>query len=134
MVQGKQKFALWLTPVGSRLVEDHYREDNCKSKSEFIERAVDFYCGFLDTDKAADYLPLTLCASLEGVLQQFGDRLGLILFKQAVELGMMGRLVAADSHMDSETIRALRDRCVVDVKKTKGQLSFRDMLRLQKDE
>ena len=129
MVKGKKKFALWLTPGGFKKMEEQYRKDGCKSRSEFIERAIDFYCGFLNTDRCGDYLPQAVSSTIDGALLTFGDRLGRILFKQAVELGMMGRLVAADSQLDNGTIDELRSRCVLDVKKTKGQLSFRDMLR-----
>ena len=45
MVKNKEKFALWLTPEAKRLIEKKYQEDNCGSKSEFIEKAVRFYCG-----------------------------------------------------------------------------------------
>lgn len=130
MVQGKQKFALWLTPDGMQQVQAHYRKDCCKSQSEFIERAVYFYCGYLDTDKKGVYLPQALGTVLEGVLLQFGDRLGRLLFKQSVEISMMGRIIAADTELDGGTVTQLRDRCVKDVQQTNGQLSFRDMLRI----
>ncbi len=57
MVRDKQKFALWLTPETNQKIEGHYRGDNCKSQSEFTEKAVKFYCGYLDTEGADDYLP-----------------------------------------------------------------------------
>ena len=59
----------------------------------------------------------------------FGDRLGRLLFRLVVEVGMMGRLIASDTAMDSETIERLRAECVRDAKKTNGQISFRDALR-----
>ena len=45
MVTGKVKFALWLTPETRALVEENYRADNCKSQSEYIEKAIEFYSG-----------------------------------------------------------------------------------------
>ena len=45
MVIGKEKFALWITPEAKREVETHYKQDNCKSQSEYIEKAVRFYSG-----------------------------------------------------------------------------------------
>lgn len=43
MVIGKEKFALWITPEAKKEVEAHYKQDNCKSQSEYIEKAVRFY-------------------------------------------------------------------------------------------
>ena len=52
MVIGKEKFALWITPEAKKEVEAHYKQDNCKSQSEYIEKAVRFYSGYLDTEHA----------------------------------------------------------------------------------
>ena len=45
MVKDKVKFALWITPEAKAIVEGHYLADNCKSQSEYIEKAVRFYSG-----------------------------------------------------------------------------------------
>lgn len=52
-----------------------------------------------------------------------------MLFRLVVEGSMMGRIIAADTAMDNETIERLRAKCVQDTKKTNGQISFRDALR-----
>ena len=56
------------------------------------------------------------------------------LFKQSVEIGMMGRIIAADSDLGGDTIERLRARCVQDAKRTNGQISFRDILRIKAPE
>lgn len=38
-------------------VEKQYRQDNCRSKSEFIEKAVHFYVGYICSADKSDYLP-----------------------------------------------------------------------------
>ena len=42
MVKGKQKTTVFFTPSVRGKIEDTYRSDNCKSQSEFIEKAVEF--------------------------------------------------------------------------------------------
>ena len=49
MAGNKIKFPLWLMPECKQVVEDNYREDQCQSRSEFIEKAIWFYAGFLHT-------------------------------------------------------------------------------------
>ena len=66
MVIGKEKFALWITPEAKKEVEAHYKQDNCKSQGEYIEKAVRFYSGYLDTKHAEAYLPRILSDVLEG--------------------------------------------------------------------
>lgn len=132
MVSGKIKFALWLTPEAKRLVDEGYRSDNCASRSEFIEKAVRFYCGYLAAEEAGAYLPRVLASSLEGMLNLFGDRISHLLFKQAVELAMLTHIIAADTDVDEEALERLRGRCVRNVGETRGSISFRDILRFQK--
>lgn len=129
MKKEKTRFALWIDEETLKQVQEHYSNDGCRTQSEFIARAIRFYCGYLTAKKAGDYLPSTVASTLEGVLLMFGDRLGRLLFRLVVEVGMMGRIIASDTAMDSETIERLRAECVRDAKKTNGQISFRDALR-----
>ena len=129
MKKEKTRFALWIDEETLKQVQEHYSSDGCRTQSEFIARAIRFYCGYLTAKKAGDYLPSTVASTLEGVLLMFGDRLGRLLFRLVVEVGMMGRIIAADTAMDNETIERLRAKCVQDTKKTNGQISFRDALR-----
>ena len=132
MVIGKEKFALWITPEAKREVEAHYKQDNCKSQSEYIEKAVRFYSGYLDTKHAEEYLPRVLSDVLEGKLSAFGKRIGHLIFKQAVDQNIMANLVAYLSNVDLDTLQKLRVRCVKNVKETNGEVDFQDAFRFQK--
>ena len=83
MVKGKERATVWFSPAIKDKIEDHYRADNCKSQSEFIEKAVEFYLGYLNTKNASAFLPGVLSTVLIGALDNFGHRIGSILFKQA---------------------------------------------------
>lgn len=128
----KQKFALWLTPEGKEIVEQHYRQDNCQSRSEFIEKAIHFYCGYLDAQNTGDYLPRVLAEVLEGSFNTLAKRMGRMQFKQLVETAMIMHILAADSDMDLERLNKLKGRCVQDVLRTNGEIDFGDILRFQK--
>ena len=132
MVTGKEKFALWLTPEAREMVREAYRGDNCASQSEFIEKAVRFYCGYLGAKKDGAYLPRVLAEILEGILSTFGSRVGRLLFKQIVEQSILAHIVAADTDMDLDTLERLRGYCVQDARRTNGEISFQDILRFQK--
>ena len=132
MVIGKEKFALWITPEAKKEVETHYKQDNCKSQSEYIEKAVRFYSGYLDTKHAEEYLPRVFSDVLEGKLGAFGKRIGHLLFKQSVEQDIMANLFAYDTDVNLDTLQKLRVRCVRNVKETNGEIDFQDALRFQK--
>ena len=132
MVEGKDKFALWITPEAKREVEKHFEKDNCKSKSEYIEKAIRFYSGYLDTQNASEYLPRVLADVLEGKLGALGKRMGHLLFKLSVDQNLMGNILAADIEIDPDELRKARVRCVKEVKETNGEISFEDTVRYQK--
>ena len=132
MVTGKEKFALWLTPEAREMVREAYRGDNCASQSEFIEKAIRFYCGYLGAKKDGAYLPRVLAEILEGILSTFGSRVGRLLFKQIVEQSILAHIVAADTDIDLDTLEKLRGRCIQDARRTNGEISFQDILRFQK--
>ena len=112
MVTGKEKSALWITPEARKEEEAHYKQDNCKSQSEYIEKAVRFYSGYLDTEYAEAYLPRILSDMLEGKLGAFGKRVGHLLFKQAVDQNIMVNLVGYLSDVNLDQLQKLRVRCV----------------------
>ena len=128
MVEGKEKFALWITPEGKQAVESHYKDDNCKSKSEYIEKAIRFYSGYLDTQNASEYLPRILADVLEGKLDAFGTRIGRQLFKLAVDQCLMGQELAAGMEIDLDQLRKVRVQCIKLVKETNGEIGFEDMV------
>jgi hypothetical protein len=122
-----------MQPECMERVNASYKADGCYCRSEFIEKAINFYCDFLAADSSAEYLPQTLAAVVDGRLKLFGERLGKLLFKLSVEEAMIMHIIAADSDLDMDSLRRLRNLCVQDVSHTNGQISFGDILRFQKE-
>ena len=51
----------------------------------------------------------------------------------SVELGILSHIIAADTDVDQVTLQRLRGRCVDDVKRTNGQIQFKDILQFQRE-
>ena len=66
-VRNKEKFALWAYPDTLEEVEATYEQDNCRSKSEFIEKAIRFYLGYLKQEGNVDYLAPRIKSIMEAV-------------------------------------------------------------------
>ena len=128
----KQRYGLWASEETMRIAEENYRYDNCKCRSDFIEKAVRFYAGYLHTKRAADFLPRVLTDVLSGTVSVLCDRIGKLLFKLAVESNIGNHILAADTDMDVETYERLRNRSLREVKQTHGEISFKDDLIFQK--
>ena len=132
MVKGKERATIWFTPSVKAKIEEHYRADNCRSQSEFIEKAVEFYLGYLNTQNATAFLPGVIAIVLNGALDNFGQRIGAQLYKVAIEQNMCNHLLAEDTDMDARDYQLLRGRSVREVQSTNGRISFKEVLDFQK--
>ena len=132
MNDNSKRHTVWMDSETWDMVEKHYRGDNCTHKNEYIKKAVQFYSGYLDAERADEYLPRVLSDVLEGKLGALGGRIGRLLFKLAVEQDMNANILAALAEVDLDTVEHLRGQCVQNVKHTNGEVSFEDALRVQK--
>lgn len=114
------------------MADDLYEKDNCGSRSEFIEKAIQFYAGYLYGESAGDYLPKILISTLKGILNESDNRISRVLFKLAVEQAITMNVVAATCNISREQLEKLRGTCVSQVKRSNGAYSFEDALDFQK--
>jgi hypothetical protein len=132
--KNKKKFPLWLYPETRQLVTDWYQRDNCQSQSEFIEKAIRFYCGYISAEEGVRFLPAAITSALTGMVDSLENRMARLIFKLAVEMAMMMNILAANAEVDEALLRKLRGKCVDDVKKSIGAVTFEDVVRFQKGE
>ena len=131
--ENKSKFALWMYPQTKQLVEQHYRSDNCRSQSEFIEKAIRFYAAYLDEERHVNYLSPLITETVAATIKGSEQHITRILFKIAVELGKMSHMMAAMHDVDEETLRELHAMCVNEVRKINGIIDYADAVKYQND-
>ena len=125
----KVKFALYLPPEKKAELERRYREDGCRSITAFIEKAIDFYLGYLDANSAGAYLPKEIQSAIDGRLGIFEDRMAKLLYKLTVEMDM-GVTAALDClQIVPDYLRKLRANSLRNVKATNGLLTFEQKAR-----
>jgi len=130
----KTRIPLWLYPSTVEMVDKAFPEDNCKSRSDFLEKAAEFYCGYISADSAVRFLPAALTSSVSAAVQSSENRMARLLFKLAVEMSMMMNVVAAGADLDDVNLQRLRGKCVEDVKRSIGSVNFDEVLRFQRGE
>ncbi len=128
----KRRFQLWLKPSVLDMADDLYERDNCGSRSEFIEKAIQFYAGYIYAQQSPDYLPRIIISTLKGLINDSDNRISRILFKLAVEQAITMNVVAATCNISREQLDKLRGTCVAQVKRTNGSYSFEDAFDFQK--
>ncbi len=129
----KIKFPLWIYPQTKEDVKNHYKYDNCKSQSEFIEKAISFYIGYLDEERSVSYISPMITETVKATIKGTEQRLSQLIFKVAVELGKISNILAAVNDIDDETIRQLQAMCVNEVRKINGIISYEDAVEIQRE-
>lgn len=128
MPEEKMRIHTRVTQEMERKINAAMEKANCQSRNEFLEKALQFYCDYLAAEDVADFLPPIFIHAMQGTLQCSEDRIARLLFKLTVELSMMMNVLAAGLEIDSSQLDALRWRCVQEVKKTNGTITFKDTL------
>lgn len=127
----KIRIPLWIYPSVVKKIEDNYERDNCKSPSEFIEKAILFYCGYLTAGDYKTYFPNVIVSTIKGNLSSLEDRIASLLFKIAVELSMMLHVTAVDNDIDETSLEKLRILCVNEVRRIHGSIKLEDAVKFQ---
>lgn len=128
MSEEKTRIHTRITPDTERKIEAAMPLANCRSKNEFVENALRFYCDYLISGDCTTVLPPIYLSALKATVQMTENRLSRLLFKQAVELDMMMNVLAAAVEIDPEEVREQRGRSIQSVKKTGGSIRFEDVV------
>lgn len=129
----KQKMAVYFQPEIIKKIEQEYHEDNCASKTEFIEKAVTFYIGYLRQQEEVNYLSPMITETVKAQIKGTEQRLARLIFKVAVELGKLSHMTAALNDVDDETLKSLHAMCVTEVRKINGIIDYEDAVAYQQD-
>lgn len=130
MSDNKDRLTYRPEPETKQKIERWYQEDNCRSKNEFIEKAVNCYADMLAAGQSTT-LPRAVQSAIDGRLKLFEDRIAALLYKQTVEMDMdMAMSILLQSlNVSEEVLRQKRAKSIAAVKRTNGQLRLEQKLR-----
>ena len=69
----RERIAFRMQPETRRRIEQWYAADNCQSKNEFIEKAVNFYVDYLGIQDNTTLLPMAITSAIDGRLRRMED-------------------------------------------------------------
>ena len=134
VAEEKIKFPLYVFPDTMEKVDMLYEIVICRSKTEFMEKAIRFYCGYLlnKESTATEFIAPQLAVITEGIVKGSEQNLSRALFKLAVEVGALTHMVAAINEIDDDTLQKLRIMCVDEVMRINGIINFEKAVRYQR--
>lgn len=117
-----------------KLCDDNFKLANVKSRNDFIEDAIKHYVGYLHKDDNTNYLNQVIDQTIKDKIDLLEERFSTTLFKLSVEISMLMNIVAANNTIDSNTLNALRRKCIDDVRSSIGKVNFEEVIKYQNQE
>lgn len=127
----KTKVSCYFMPHTLAEVDHIYKSDNCSTRTEFIEKAVRFYLGYLNEESGVNYISPMITETVKAEIKGTEQRLARLMFKVAVELGKLSHMLAAVNEIDEETLRNLHTMCINEVRKINGIINYEDAVDYQ---
>ena len=132
----KVKFPLYVFEDTMKTVNALYKYDNCRSKTEFIEKAIRFYSGYVmnNKDETMEFIAPQIASIMEGTIKGSEQRLARAIFKLAVEVGVQTHMLAAINEMDESYLFKMRSNVTDEVRRINGIINFERATRYQRGE
>ena len=128
MSKDENRLNFRMKPETAEKLEHWYKADHCRSKNEFVEKAVNFYADSLAAENSTT-LPLAIQTAIDGRLKLLEDRMAAILYKQAVEIDMALSILLQSVNVDESVLRQERTKSIAAVRHTNGRLRMEQKLR-----
>lgn len=120
----KKHISLWLKSDILKQCEVNMQLTNSKTRSAYLEKAIEFYNAFLHSKNNENYISKIFLSTLDGKLETTENRIAGMLFKQAVEISKLFHLLAMAFEMSPEDVDKLHYKCVQEVKKINGSIKY----------
>ncbi len=134
MAEEKVRFQMRISTETDAKIKAAMALENCQSQNEFVEKALRFYSDYLVAGDCTAILPPIYLSALRGTIQNTENHISRLLFKLAVEMDMMMNVLASEVEVSPEALERLRGRCIQEVKKTSGAVTFADAMKYQHSE
>lgn len=120
----RERIAVRMDRDTSRRLEQWYLADNCKSKNEFILKALNFYVDYLEINDNKTLLPMAVATEINGSVGVLENHIARRDFTREVELDILIGLIADAFEFDRDDLKRRRAQSVRNVRATNGFLSL----------
>ena len=104
----KRRIGLYLTKENIAWMDENAALADIRTRSEFVNRAIDFYAGYLKTNKTETYVMHSVSSMIHSTIDLSEMRIKDMLFKLAVEIDIQNRILAMMTRVTEEEIADIR--------------------------
>lgn len=120
----KKHISCWIEDKNLKEAENCMKIIECRSRSDYIDQAVEFYNGYIHNKNNEEYVNKNIVNTVQGMLNSFEKRMARQMFKQAVEVAKVFWLVVRGFKLEPEDVDELHSDCVEEVKRINGSIRF----------
>lgn len=129
----KERIGISIDSVTLTKVDAQLKKSGVKSRSEYINIAVDAYLDFLNNETIRNVVSPMFETVVSAKIEDSENRIARIIFKLAVELSMLMHITAVNGNISETKMKELRRLCTEEVSRLGGQISFENAYRFQNE-
>ena len=130
----RDRIAVRMDQKTSQRLEQWFHADNCKSKNEFILKAMNFYIDYLEIDDNKTLLPVAVTTAIDGRMGMLENHIARRDFTREVELDILVGLIADAFEFDRDELKRRRAQSVRNVRATNGLISLEKRIRTHEEQ
>lgn len=104
------------------MCQEKAQELGYHNPSEFVRDAIDFYVEWTNRESSEKFLTPALESVVRGIVKDSEDRTARLLFKMAVDINLITRIICSDFNYSEADLRRLRQESVRIVSDTNGMI------------
>lgn len=110
------KSGLAVTAAHLKLCDDNLRRADTASRNEFVEKAIEFYAGYLNAAQNPHFFDEMFTSEAQKKVETLSRTIGTGQYKIAVELAKLSRLLMEHLGLDCRMLQEVHQQCAEEVK------------------
>ena len=127
--ENKQRVSLYLDKKTMQVVDSFIKKNGLHSRNEFFERAAENLIADEAIKAGGDVMSEKLAKAIEAVSENNAKAISKGLFRYAVQLEMLMRVIAKTNHFTDEELEDMRREAVNNVRRTRGKIKLEDIVK-----
>ena len=125
--EGKKRGRLYIDKETEKTVDVFIKKHGYHSRNEFFETAAKNLIADNALNFGEDIMSDKLAKAIENVSEENAKAISKGLFRYAVQLEMMMRVIAKTNHFTDEELEDMRREAVNNVRRTRGKIKLEDI-------
>ena len=125
--ENKQRVSLYLDKQTVKTVDVFIKKNGLHSRNEFFERAAENLIADEAIKTGSDVMSEKLAKAVENVSEDNVKAISKGLFRYAVQLEMLMRVIAKTNHFTDDELEDMRREAINNVRRTRGKIKLEDI-------